>query len=129
MPGLQDVQPHLQALDRKLFAVENMAGRHMAVDEMADMLGVAVPVVSGRWALACWACCCSGQHAGLDVLTVSVWYGVSLQACVVWQTAMLGFAGDATSLAGLTLLNLQQAVVLLLPAALQLPAPGVASWQ
>ena len=56
MPGLQDVQPHLQALDRKLFAVENVAGRHMAVDEMADMLGVAVPVVSGRWALACWAC-------------------------------------------------------------------------
>ena len=45
VPGLQDVQPHLQALDRKLYAVENVAGRHMAVDEMADMLGVAVPMV------------------------------------------------------------------------------------
>ena len=67
MPGLQDVQPHLQALDRKLYAVENVAGRHMAVDEMADMLGVAVPVVSVGWALACWVCVRSGQHAGKDV--------------------------------------------------------------
>ena len=68
VPGLQDVQPHLQVLDRKLFAVENVAGRHMAVDEMADMLGVAVPVVSVGWAPACWMCVWSGQYAGVHVL-------------------------------------------------------------
>ena len=125
VPGLQDVQPHLQTLDRKLFAVENVAGRHMAVDEMADMLGVAVPVVSVGGAPACWVCVWSGQHAGVRLL-VSVWSEISVQAFVVRQIALLRLAVDATLL-HLKQLRNQQAAIKPLPAALQLSTPEVAS--
>lgn len=42
---VQDVQPRLQACEKKLYGVENLTGRSMAVDDMADILGVIVPQV------------------------------------------------------------------------------------
>lgn len=41
----QDVQPWLVDLGQKLQGVSNIVGHQMAVDEMADMLGIHIPQV------------------------------------------------------------------------------------
>lgn len=61
----QDVQARLIDLDQKLQGVNNIVGHHIAVNDMAEMLGIHIPQV----------CMTSSQTAVLAALLLpDTWY-------------------------------------------------------
>lgn len=53
--SLYEMEPRIQCLEYKLAAVNNLAGKLLAVEELAAEMGVAIPEleVSAGWAMGC----------------------------------------------------------------------------